>query len=70
MSTFDNRLRQLLEQHINSSEDTYYKVAKNTGISTQTIYRFRNEGGLNGENTLLLMEYLGVNREQLINSEQ
>lgn len=66
MSRFDNKLRTALHNHVKDSNESFYKVAQETGISHQIIYNFRDgNGGLNGENTVKLMKHLNLEIKDL-----
>jgi len=65
--TLQDELRLKLQRHVQTTESSYYKVAEDTGIIQQTLYRFRDsETGMNAENVLKLMKYLGIKVEDLV----
>lgn len=60
-----NKLRKKLETHVDSTDTTYYAVAKEMNISIQALYDFRKGGGLHAESALKLMNHLNITLEDL-----
>ena len=67
MSDFNDNLRQQLQQYVDNSGETYYQIAKESGVPTQVIYAFRNKGGgLNAENAARLVNHMNIKLKDLI----
>ena len=50
MSKFNTTLRKHLEKRVEETEDSFYSIGRETGIPSQSLYRFRNSGtGISGE---------------------
>lgn len=60
-----NKLRRIVQGKINNESYTWYRVAYENNIHAPSLYRFRNGGGLDGENTIKLMAYFKINLEDL-----
>lgn len=61
-----NELRKQIQSLVESKGYTWYRIAEDTGIRQVTLYRFRDGGGLDGENTIKLMAYFGLNAKELL----
>lgn len=61
-----NRLRKIVNYHVTNQNMTWYRLAEDTGIRHASLYRFRDGGGLDGENTIQLLAYFNLNAEDLI----
>jgi hypothetical protein len=67
MADFNGKLRQHLQDYIDQSGDSYYKVAKESDIPEHTMYSFKNgNAGLNAENMAKLVNHLNINLKDLI----
>ena len=60
-----NILRRRTHEFLNKESMTWYRLAEETGIRHHSLYRFRDGGGLDGDNTLTLMNYLKIELEDL-----
>ena len=60
-----NKLRNALQKHVESTDDTFFNVAKKMNISVQALYKFRKGDGLHAESALKLMNYLNITLEDL-----
>lgn len=63
---FDQALRKHAERYMQDNDITAYRLAKDANVQIQAFYRFLEEGGLNGENAYRLIQFLGINQEELI----
>ena len=61
-----NRLRKIIQYHVTNQGYTWYRLAEDTGIRHASLYRFRDGGGLDGDNTIKLMAHFKLNPEELI----
>lgn len=61
-----NRLRKIVLYHVTNQGMTWYRLAEDTGIRHHSLYRFRDGGGLDGENTIQLLAYFKLNPEDLL----
>ena len=67
MSKFNTTLRKHLEKRVEETEDSFYSIGRETGIPSQSLYRFRNSGtGISGENAYRLIEYLKIDKRELL----
>ena len=69
MSDFNDRLRHELNRYVESSGESYYKVANGAGVSTQIIYSLRGGSGVSAENAAKLVNYMGIELESLIDKK-
>ena len=60
-----NILRRRTYDYLDKESMTWYRLAEETGIRHASLYRFRDGGGLDGDNTLTLMNYLKIELEDL-----
>ena len=61
-----NILRRIVNLNITNHGMTWYRLAEDTGIRHHSLYRFRDGGGLDGENTIQLLAYFKLNAEDLL----
>ena len=61
-----SRLRKIVNYHITNQNLTWYRIAEDTGVRIHSLYRFRDGGGLDGENTIQLLAYFKLNAEDLL----
>lgn len=67
MADFNGKLRAVLQDYTDKSGDSYYRVAKDSGIPEQVMYSFKNgNAGLNAENMAKLVNHLNINLKDLI----
>jgi len=58
---FDKKLKDELNKFKENTGRSLRSIAKASSIGYETLYRFaENPGGMNGENTYKLMQYLGI----------
>jgi len=58
-------LRIQAHKYIQQHQMTWYELAQQSDIDFRAIYRFRSGGGMNGDNTIKLMQTLKITPEDL-----
>lgn len=60
-----DKLRTYTFNYVQQANISWYQLAQKTGIMPQILYRFRNGGDMNGENSIRLALFLNLTLEDL-----
>lgn len=61
-----SRLQKIVNYHTTNQGLTWYRIAEDAGIRHASLYRFRDGGGLDGENTIRLLAFFNLKAEDLL----